>query len=149
MDPIFVGTCKYAIDSQRRVPLYKEWRVGDESPSFVLLPGRGGTIHAMPESLFREVIVSRAKQVSIANGNQADALALMGSRAHFTSVDKQGRIKLTPELMEHAGIEDQVVMVGGITTIQLMSPEKWAAKDQNMEAVLDTYDSVHHLGRIE
>lgn len=136
MERFFLGTYSYSIDSQRRVPLPKEWRNAEEPPSFVLLPGHHRTIHAMPEDLFREEMLARAKKISIADAEGQRWLKHVGSAAFQTSCDKQGRIKISPKLMAHAQLSDQTVMVGGMTTVQLMSPEVWEDDAVDMQTVL-------------
>ena len=141
MTPFFLGQQAYAIDAQRRVPLRKEWRT--DADAFVLVPGRAGVIQAMSESFFRQSIVDSAASMSIADREKSQALMVMGSKAVHAPVDKQGRIKLSPELMEHAGIRDQAVLVGAVTTIQIMSPETWETNNTDMDTALDQYDRVH------
>ena len=148
MDRFYLGTFTYAIDVQRRLPLPKEWRVGEEAPSFVLLPGRDRVVHAMPVELFKSSLLEKAKQVSITDPVKSRALAQMGAIAHHTTLDPQGRIKLTPLLMNHAGLSGEVVLVGGMTTIQLMAPETWQAASADIDSVLDHINQAEQLGQI-
>ena len=148
MDRFFLGTYTYTVDVQRRVPLHKDWRVGDPPPPFVLLPGRNRVIQMMPEELFREVMLAKAKHVSIGDAEKSLALARIGAVASHCGCDNQGRIKLTPLLMEHAGITGEVVMVGAMTTVQIMTPETWQAANADMDSVLDQIYQAEERGQL-
>ena len=43
----------------------------------------------------------------------------------------QGRIGLTDELLQHAGVEKEAVLVGMLTRFEIWSPERWAEVDRN------------------
>ena len=51
--------------------------------------------------------------------------------------DKQGRIFITQQLREHAGITKDVVSVGVVNKIEIWSKERWDANN--------TYDSVDDI----
>ena len=130
----FVGHFSHTVDPQRRLAIPSEWRSGDAGDCFVLLPARDHLIQAIPEKTFQEEILSAAKKLSLADAKGMRALALLGSRALRCICDKQGRIQLSPELMEYAGLSSKAVLVGSVWLFQLWSPEKWA-EYENKEAL--------------
>ena len=46
--------------------------------------------------------------------------------AHEAVPDKQGRISLTPELREYAGLDRECVVIGVRTKLEVWKPETWA-----------------------
>lgn len=47
------------------------------------------------------------------------------STAFFTKIDNQGRIAIPAPLREHAGIEDEVVVAGANTYLELWNKVLW------------------------
>ncbi len=148
MSYCFLGSFTHAIDAQRRVAVPREWRVSrDAAPMvFYLLPGREQTVHMLPGELFEQGLLEKAKRVSFANQKEMQALAQIGSRAARTVCDKQGRITLTHGLMEHAGLEDQAVLIGSFTSIQIMKPGTWASYEMGNEETLDLVEKIQGGG---
>jgi MraZ protein len=62
-------------------------------------------------------------------------LRLIASRAHGSPCDKQGRISLTDELLRHAGIEREAVLVGVLTRFEIWSPARFAEVERDTTAV--------------
>jgi len=102
-DQVYTGFHPHSIDAQRRVAIPREWRkdAGDDAV-FYLLPGRNQTIQVLPKELFEQEILDKVRKVSFANAEKSQALAMIGAKASRSSCDKQGRITMTQELMEHA-----------------------------------------------
>lgn len=49
--------------------------------------------------------------------------------------DKQGRITLTPELRDYAGLERECVVIGVRNKLEIWKPDTWAAYTQAQEEV--------------
>ncbi|NOY81826.1 MAG: hypothetical protein GXP31_12590 [Kiritimatiellaeota bacterium] len=135
----FLGQYEYVLDRQRRVAIPSAWREADRSKNrFILMPGPNRGIHVIPASMFEE-LVQKLRRAPFGDAKVADALAFVGSKGHDSTCDTQGRISLTPQLMEHAGLEPQakVVLVGGITTIQVFAPANWQARPKDQDESLN------------
>jgi MraZ protein len=81
--------------------------------------------------------------VSFANREASRALASFGEGTEEVCCDKQGRITLTPNMLEHSGIESQAVLVGAVTTIQIWNPESWEANRMDNDAYMDVLAGLH------
>jgi MraZ protein len=136
MNGRFIGQHVYTIDPQRRLPLPREWRP-EERMLFYLIPGREQVVHVMTEARFEAELMGEAEQGSWASAQDAHTLRAVGSRSHRCYCDRQGRITLTPLLLEHAGLTDRAVVIGAFTTIQILSPENWQADNVSTDATLD------------
>lgn len=148
-DQVYTGFHPHSIDAQRRVAIPKEWRkdAGDDAV-FYLLPGRNQTIQVLPKELFEQEILDKVRKVSFANADKSQALAMIGAKTSRSSCDKQGRITMTQELMEHAGLEGEAIMVGSFTTIQIMTPERWNQSSMDTEDVLDQIERIQESGEL-
>jgi MraZ protein len=91
--------------------------------------------------MFQELL-AKLRQVSFADAQAAVALATIGSMAVMCEPDKQGRISLTPKLMEHAGIRGAAVLLGAVTTIQIWEPARWEARRMNSQKGLDVLQAL-------
>jgi len=148
-DQVYTGFHPHSIDAQRRIAIPKEWRkdAGDDAV-FYLLPGRNQTIQVLPKELFEQEILDKVRKVSFANAEKSQALAMIGAKTSRSSCDKQGRITMTQELMEHAGLEGEAIMVGSFTTIQIMTPERWNQSSMDTEDVLDQIERIQESGEL-
>ena len=147
MEKCFLGFFTHTIDSQRRLSIPKDWRKDADSNDllFYLMPGRHKTIQVLPKDLFENEILAKFKKVSFADVEKSQALALIGAKASKSTCDKQGRISLTQELLDHAGLKDQAVLIGGLTTIQIMTPEAWSQNNMGNDEMLDHIQQIHNI----
>jgi len=136
----FFGEYEHSVDSQRRVAIPKNWREKGESSKFVLLRGHDA-IQLIPSETFRDIF-EKLKKVSFANKEASRALAQLGSQGQECECDSQGRISISQRLMEYAGINDQVVLVGALSTGQIWAKEKWDRERGSDENLLDIIQKI-------
>lgn len=130
---VFVGTFRYSVDEKKRVAIPAKWRAGASSQEFFVLPLPGNHLVVLPESAM-EKMMERVDDISIGEYERRNVLRLITSGAHGTPCDGQGRISLTEELMKHAGIEGEAVMVGVLKGFEIWSPERFAEVQKSTEA---------------
>lgn len=127
--PIFVGKHQRNLDSKNRLTIPSKWRFeGDTDDVYLALPDPSGSILVLPpkqvEKLFEEIESQRL--------SDEDAQLLQDklfSQAHSFGCDKQGRVNLTEELLEHSGITKEAIVIGRMTTFRVWSPERWSGID--------------------
>ncbi|MCF7855100.1 MAG: hypothetical protein K9N51_09905 [Candidatus Pacebacteria bacterium] len=142
----FLGEYEYTVDGQRRVAIPSQWRQPDPRQNhFFLLPGRHGSVQAVPAPTFQELL-DKLRKVSFADSQAAVALATIGSMAQECVCDKQGRISLTPKLMAHSNISDRALLLGAVTTIQIWRPETWAERQIDSDTGLDVIQQIQERG---
>ena len=132
----FTGECEHTLDTQRRVAIPTRWRSKEGGDVFFMLPGRHGALQLIPEEVFADLL-EKARKTSFADPSASLALARLGAMAQECRCDKQGRIPVPSRLLEYAKLDDSVVMVGALTTIQIWSPERWKEFRMADDAVLD------------
>jgi len=136
--PVFSGQFKYTFDAKGRVNIPAPFRIqlqekredGSDSHDnlfFHITYGTEPCLYVYPRSEFK---VEMDKMGSISNplmGNvDEDQLKLsrrVMSFAQPVRCDQQGRIVVPKEHIEHAGIENEVLIVGMGNRIELWNPE--------------------------
>ena len=142
----FVNNYTHAIDAQRRIAIPAEWRKKEGETSFYLLPAKEHIVQLIPKETFYEQVIRKAQKMSLADARQLRDLALCAARAQNCVCDKQGRIQISPLLLEHGGYSDKIVMVGAFWHIQLWTPERWEAANKDKEN--DYFDVMQRINEI-
>ncbi len=128
---VFVGTFRHSVDEKKRVAIPAKWRAAAKgSQEFYVLPDPKNCLVVLPASAM-EKMLERADDISIGEYERRDVLRLIASRAHGSPCDTQGRIALTEELKQHAGVDKEAVLVGMLTRFEIWSPARWAEVDRN------------------
>lgn len=128
---IFCGEFEHSIDAQGRVAIPKEWRYKDRDTRFIIVPDKN-FLQLYPYELFK-AFLKTVKQVSLADRKKGMALAKIASKAQECKCDKQGRIKISKNLLEHAKISDQATLAGVFTKGQIWNTENWKTEMENTD----------------
>ena len=122
---MFTGEFEYRVDEKGRVPIPPKFRTDDlKKDGMVLTPGLEKCITIYPLSEWKKVADS------ITSGPLAPSKLRKLNRAIFArafnlEIDGQGRIMLPLQLRQYAGIQEQVVITGANTYLELWSKELW------------------------
>jgi MraZ protein len=127
---VFVGTFRHAVDEKNRVAIPAKWRAAKGSREFYVLPDPKNCLVVLPASAM-EKMLERADDISIGEYGRRDVLRVIASRAHGTPCDKQGRVALTSDLLKHAGIDKDAVLIGALNKFEIWSPARWAEFDRD------------------
>ena len=128
---VFVGTFRHAVDNKNRVAVPAKWRAAAKgSQEFFVLPDPKNCLVVLPESAMTKML-ERADNISIGEYDRRDVLRFIASKAHGSPCDAQGRIGLTEELLRHAGIEGEAVLVGVLTKFEIWSPARLAEVERS------------------
>jgi MraZ protein len=128
---VFVGTFHHAVDEKNRVAIPAKWRAAVKAArEFYVLPDPKNHLVVLPESSMTKML-ERADDISIGEYERRDVLRLIAAKAHATPCDRQGRITLSDELLRHAGIESEAVLVGVLNKFEIWSPARLAENERN------------------
>ena len=125
----YTGLFRHTLDDKGRLTIPSEWRVAHApEDTFLATPHPDGYIAILPPD---EVEILRAK---IAAQKLSDSAAQkfavkFFSRTQSFSYDKTGRAGFTAELLKHAGIEKDAVLVGSLTKFNIYSPARWQQEE--------------------
>lgn len=126
----YTGLFRHTLDDKNRVTIPSAWRSAhEEGEQFLATPHPDGYIAILPPA---EVAKLRTKieAVALSDGLGQDFINSFFSRTQALSFDKQGRIMVNGELLAHAGIAKDAVLVGSLTKFSLYSPERWSRVEQ-------------------
>jgi MraZ protein len=123
---MFLGEFEYRVDEKGRVPVPPKFR-RELREGVVLTPGTESCI------LIYTLAEWRKLAAALTSGPIARSKLRRLNRAIFATafslnVDGQGRIALPPPLREYAGIEDEIVIAGANTYLELWNKEQWEAE---------------------
>ena len=139
-----MGTFRHSVDEKNRLAIPAKWRAAAKgSQEFYLIPDPKNCLVALPSSAMNKML-DRADDISLGEYERRNVLRLIGSRAHGTPCDKQGRIQLTEDLLRHAGVSKEAVLVGVLTRFEVWSPERWAQTDR--DAMANFAEATKQLG---
>jgi MraZ protein len=119
------------VDEKKRLAIPAKWRAAARgSQEFYVLPDPKSCLVVLPESAMNKML-ERADDISIGEYERRDVLRLIASKAHGSPCDNQGRITLTEELLRHAGIDGEAVLVGVLTKFEIWSSARLAEVERN------------------
>jgi MraZ protein len=121
----YTGLFRHTLDDKARVTIPSAWRAAHgENDAFLATPHPDGYVAVLPPAEV-EKFMAKIADTKLSDGSGQDFLARFFARTQAFSFDKQGRVGLSPDLLEHAGIAKDVVLVGSLTKFNLYSPGRW------------------------
>lgn len=124
--PLYVGSFRHNLDAKNRLTIPARWRfAGDEKGEhYLALPHPDGYVMVLPPAEV-EKLYAKVSEKLLSDRDAQDFLNKFFAQAHSFGPDKQGRISLPEELLRHAGIRKESVLVGTMTKFGIWSPERW------------------------
>jgi MraZ protein len=125
----FTGLFRHTLDDKGRLTIPSAWRhaqAGEET--FLATPHPDGYIAVLPP---KEVVALHAKITALKLSDakaQAFAARFFSQTQSFT-FDKTGRVGLSADLLRHAGIEKEAVLVGSLTKFNIYNPARWQQEE--------------------
>jgi len=123
---VFLGEFEYKIDEKGRVPVPPKFR-RELREGVVLTPGVERCITAYTPAEWKKLAAT------LTTGSVTPSKLRKLNRAIFATafslnIDGQGRIALPVPLREYAGIEDEVVIAGANTYLELWNKGQWESE---------------------
>lgn len=127
--PVYTGLFRHTADDKGRLTIPSAWRHGHaEEAVFLATPHPDGYIAVLPpvevERLHAKISAMKLSDA----GAQAFAARFFSQTQSF-SFDKAGRVGLTGDLLKHAGIEKDAVLVGSMNKFNIYSPARWQQEE--------------------
>ena len=134
---MFRGFTTLSVDSKGRLAIpsrYRE-RLHEQAAGELILTlnplDRSLWLYALPEW---EIIETKLAQLSDFDKQSRRAKQMMRGYASDCQLDGQGRIRVSPELRDYAGIEKQAVILGQGNKFEIWDEAAWQAqRDQWLE----------------
>jgi MraZ protein len=120
----FVSSFMHSLDPKKRLTIPSEWRaqVGSPKSLYVLPDVVSRCLRVFPAAEMVRIL-DKMRKHSIADAKAREFARTLGSHSELVTWDAQGRIRIKDELLNFAGIADQVVMIGTFDSFELWSPE--------------------------
>jgi MraZ protein len=121
---MFVGDFTHSLDTKKRLTIPSVWRAQVEAPkTFYVLPDPNQ--HCLNLYPSKEMLpkLEKIRRLSMSDAKARHYARILGRASDLVSWDSQGRIRIKDNLMDFAGLKDEVVMVGAIDRIELWSPD--------------------------
>lgn len=125
---MFIGEFDYRVDEKGRVPIPPKFRTEDlKKEGMVLCPGMEKCITIYPIPEYKKLADSLTSGSIIPSKLRKLNRAIFAT-AFNVEIDGQGRIIVPAQLRQFAGINEEVVVAGANTYLELWSKEQWAAE---------------------
>lgn len=137
----FLGSYTYTVDHKGRVNVPVKFRKHirtDEDDTLIITRGLDGCLFVYPIDEW-EQIDTRLRELPVTRQNTRIFIRMLSSQAVSVSMDKQGRIALPRQLIDLAGIETEVLIIGTLDHFELWSPGEYA---KVMNESGHTYESI-------
>jgi MraZ protein len=123
--PMYIGEFEYRVDEKGRVPVPPKFRTEDlKKEGVVLCPGMEKCITIYPISEWRKLADSLTSGPIIPSKLRKLNRAIFAT-AFNVEIDGQGRIMVPAQLRQFAGIDDEVIIAGVNTHLELWSKAEW------------------------
>lgn len=139
----FKGKYEHSVDDKGRVSLPSKIRKAlkpEANDSFVITRGYENSLVLYPLDAWN--VYEEQMKNDLNTHREEDRLFIRTIMmwAHEVSLDRQARIMIPQELMEAAGIRNEIVIVGALEKIELWSPEHFRAYNERYADT--TYEAV-------
>ena len=128
----FIGEYAYSLDSKGRVNIPAKFRQAlseDNENTFVITRGMDPCIWVYPLSQWKEIETNLRSLSSLSKIHRT----FVRNTARYASpstYDKQGRITLTPSLIEYAGLEKDALIIGMVSKMEIWNPVQMNKTDK-------------------
>jgi MraZ protein len=137
----FKGSYRYSVDSKGRINIPVKLRksiVGESNESFVVTRGFEGCLAVYPYDEWKEVEKTIRALPTSEPHNRFFQRTLL-DQATDVELDSQARIVVPRELLQFAGIENDVLIVGVLERIELWNPARY---HDYMKSQKESYEDV-------
>ncbi len=117
------------MDDKGRITIPSEWRTAHApEDTFLATPHPDGYIAVLPPGEV-DKLHEKISAMKLSDAAAQAFSARFFSQTQSFSYDKAGRAGFTTELLAHAGIEKDAVLVGSLTKFNIYTPARWAQEE--------------------
>lgn len=126
---VYTGLFRHTLDDKGRLTIPSGWRTAHATEdTFLATPHPDGYVAVLPPSEV-EKLHEKISAMKLSDAAAQAFSARFFSQTQSFSFDKSGRAGLTEELLKHAGIEKDAVLVGSLTKFNIYSPARWQQEE--------------------
>jgi MraZ protein len=139
---MFFGEFGYRMDEKGRIPLPPRFRA-QLKDGLVLIPGVENCITAYTMAEWSRIAASLNSKSGVTRSKLRKLNRALFSTAFHINIDGQGRISLPVQLREHAGIDEEVIVVGANNCLELWNKVAW--EDEKASSRDKVWDIIENL----
>lgn len=125
----YTGLFRHTLDDKGRLTIPSAWRVvHGESDVFLATPHPDGYVAVLPPAEV-EKLHAKISELKLSDAAAQAFAARFFSQTQSFSFDKSGRVGLAADLLKHAGIDKDAVLVGSLTKFNLYNPSRWRQEE--------------------
>ena len=129
----FHGTFDHALDAKNRLTVPSKLRAAFSDGAF-LVKGADRCISLYPSATYSALVDAALSGLNPLSAQARELNRFFRSNAHAVDLDSAGRVMISSKLLEHAGIERDVAVIGAGDCLELWDPSNWAAYDSELTA---------------
>lgn len=132
---MLIGSFNFTLDAKNRVSIPAKFRkyLDSENGSKIFINrGVSKCIEVYPADQW-EVLMDRLKKLNQFNPKEAIFTRVFLQKASECSLDSQSRLLLPTSLIEYAGIEKDVFILGAIARVEIWNPVEYEKHVQQQE----------------
>jgi len=133
----FVGEFARQLDDRGRFVLPAKIREKLEGTVYITRAPAEKCLNLYTETEWESIAEKMRALPTSLDPNVARLQRKIFGKACSCEVDKQGRISLTDELMEYAGLKKDVMLVGMNTKLEIWDADRWSDMDSDDDIVLE------------
>ncbi len=138
----FSGTYRHSMDAKHRVTIPARWRQGGQDEVFLLPSSDSNYLYALPPAEFQKVNDKLNNDPRISAADRRQFARYYFSRAIHCIIDRQGRLLVTEEFLQVAGLTTEALLVGAFDRFEIWNPERW---ERASIAEVNTFQQVANL----
>ena len=120
---MLIGEYQHSLDSKNRMIVPSKLRE-DLGNKFIITKGLDGCPYKYPAEEWQK-LQEKLKTLPLSNRDARAFVRFFFAGACEVEMDKQGRGLIPQNLKEYAGIEKEIVSIGGLSRVEVWSKEKW------------------------
>lgn len=128
----FRGLHEHSLDSKDRITVPASYR-GPLSEGIVLIKGVERCVEVWPENAAEAM---ERDTLSVLNPMSRDARRIQRrffAHSESSELDSAGRVRLSKQLIDHAGLAGRCVITGMGRRLEIWAPDEWFAEDDENE----------------
>jgi MraZ protein len=126
---VFTGLFRHTLDDKGRLTIPSGWRHAHApEATFLATPHPDGYIAVLPPAEV-DKLHEKISGMKLSDAAAQAFNAKFFSQTQSFTFDKSGRAGFNAELLRHAGIEKDAVLVGSLTKFNIYSPARWEQEE--------------------
>lgn len=129
----FRGHFEYSLDAKNRLNVPPKFRAAF-SDGVILAKGLEPCLWLWPPAAFEDFTQQVLGDLNPLSAERRKLTRYMAGNSFDAELDAAGRVTLNPGLLEHAGIDREVVVVGVLDYLEVWARDRWLAGQDELRA---------------